>query len=223
VPEALELIGYALFAAASPVVLLATLAVLGTKHARVNGMVFSAAFILGQAAGLGIPLLVGVIVVSDSGDNGDASTWLELAFGLLMLLAAARINRKRSEPIPAESRSARLLVMLERVTPKTAFSIGVALGVGAKRLLIAILAASVIALDATSRGQEFQQAAYYVVFASVLAWLPVTIYFVVGQSADAWVTDAKRWLLENQREVSMYIALIFGLLFSIDAVVKLLT
>ena len=91
--EGLTLLFYAVLAAASPVVLLATLVVLSTERARVNGIVFAAGFVLGQAAGLGIPLLVGVIVTSNSGQNGNASTWLELAVGVLMLLGAARIRR----------------------------------------------------------------------------------------------------------------------------------
>jgi len=221
-PEELTILFYAVLAAASPVTLIATLVVLGTKDGRVNGIAFAAGFILGQAAGLGIPLIVGLIV-TDVGEGGNASNWFELAIGVLMLLAALRMRRKRSEPIPDESRAAALLVRLERVNLKTAFSIGIPLGVGVKRLLIAILAASTIALEATSRAAEFQQASLYVIVATVLVWLPVTAYFIIGKSADQWVEVSKRWLLANQREVSFYLALIFGVSFTIDAVVKLLT
>jgi hypothetical protein len=221
--EALQLVIYAVFAAASPVVLIATLVVLGTANARLNGIFFAAGFILGQAAGLGIPLLVGLIVTSHSGDNGDTTTWFELAIGILMLLASARLHGKRREPVPEESRAAMLMVRLERVNPKTAFSFGVPLGIGVKRFLIAILAGSTIALDAASRADEFQQAAMYVIVATVLVWLPVMVYFIVGPTADKWVADSKRWLLASQREVSFYLALVFGLTFTIDATVKLLT
>ena len=220
--EELTVLFYAVLAAASPVTLIATLVVLGTEDARLNGIAFAAGFILGQAAGLGIPLIVGLIV-TDVSDNGNASNWFELALGLLMLLAASRMRRKREEPIPDESRAAALLVRLERVNLKTAFSIGIPLGIGVKRLLIAILAASTIALEAASRAAEFQQAALYVIVASVLVWLPVTVYFIVGAPADEWVAVSKRWLLANQREVSLYLALIFGVSFTVDAVVKLLT
>ena len=221
--EGLTLLFYAVLAAASPVVLLATLVVLSTERARVNGVVFAAGFVLGQAAGLGIPLLVGVIVTSNSGQNGNASTWLELAVGVLMLLAAARIRRKRTTPMPEESRAAGILVRLEHVTPATAFTIALPLGIGAKRLVIAILAASTIALDASGRAAEFRQAALYVVIASVLVWLPVMVYFLVGPRADEWVEVSKRWLLANQREVTFYLAAIFGVFFVADAVVKLLS
>ena len=36
--------------------------------------------------------------------------------------------------------------------------------------------------------------------------------------ADEWVEVSKRWLLANQREVSFYLAVIFGLFFAVDAV-----
>jgi Sap-like sulfolipid-1-addressing protein len=221
-PEAVSILFYAVLAAASPVTLIATLVVLGTADARVNGIAFAAGFILGQAAGLGIPLIVGLIV-TDVGEGGSASDWFELALGVLMLLAASRMQRNRGEPIPDESRAAALLVRLERVDLKTAFSIGIPLGIGAKRLLIAILAASTIALEATSRAAELQQASLYVIVASILVWLPVTVYFIVGEPADEWVEVSKRWLLANQREVSFYLALIFGVSFTVDAVVKLLS
>lgn len=219
----LTLLVYALLAAASPVVLLATLIVLGTERARVNGLVFAAGFILGQAAGLGIPLLLGLIVTSATGENGNLSTWLELAVGVLLILGAGRIRRREAGPTSDESRTARLMVRLEHVTPAAAFSIGVPLGIGAKRLVIAMLAASTIALEAAGHATEFRQAVLYVLIASVLVWLPVMVYFVVGPHADDWVTSAKRWLLANQREVSFYLALIFGCLFAADAVVRLLS
>ena len=100
--EELTILFYAVLAAASPVTLIAALVVLGTEDARVNGIAFAAGFILGQAAGLGIPLIVSVIV-TDVGDNGNASNWLELGLGLLMLLATSRMRRKPAEPIPDES------------------------------------------------------------------------------------------------------------------------
>ena len=53
-------------------------------------------------------------------------------------------------------------------------------------------------------------------------WLPVMVYFLVGPRADEWVEVSKRWLLANQREVSFYLAVIFGLFFAVDAVIKLL-
>jgi hypothetical protein len=149
--ETFTLLVYAVLAAASPVTLIATLVVLGTEDARRSGIAFAAGFVLGQAAGIGVPPVVGLIITSSSGENGNASAWLELAVGVLVVLAASRMHRRRTEPIPDESRAAALLARLERVTPKSAFSFGVPLGIGAKRLLIAILAASAIALDASSR------------------------------------------------------------------------
>jgi hypothetical protein len=65
-----QVLVYALLAASSPVVLLATLVVLSTERGRVNGIVFGAAFVLGQAAGLGIPLMIGVAVTSRTSENG---------------------------------------------------------------------------------------------------------------------------------------------------------
>ena len=102
--ETFTLLVYAVLAAASPVTLIATLVVLGTADARRSGIAFAAGFVLGQAAGLGIPLIVGLSVTSSSGENSNVSASFELAVGLLMLLAASRMfSRGCSESVRSRS------------------------------------------------------------------------------------------------------------------------
>lgn len=218
----LEIFAYALLAAASPTTLLATLVVLGTERGRLNGIVFGAGFILGQAIGVGVPLFVGVAVTSKTSQNGTVTAGLELALGVLMVLGAYRLRRpKRDRPMRGESRAAAVLSRLEHVDPKSAFTLGIPLGIGVKRLVLSILAASTIALSASGQLGELQQGATYIVIASVPVWLPVMVYFVVGARADDWVRISKAWLLANQREVTFYLALGFGLLFVVGGIVGL--
>lgn len=217
-----QIVAFAVLAAASPVTLLATLVVLGTERGRLNGVFFAGGFILGQAIGLGVPLFVGVAVTSKTSQNGTITASLELAVGVLMVLGAYRLRRpKRDRPMRTESRAAAVLSRLEHVEPKTAFTLGIPLGIGAKRLLISILAASTIAISFAGRVAELNVGATYVVIASVPVWLPVATYVVVGPRGDEWVRVSKAWLLANQREVTFYLALGFGLLFVVGGIVGL--
>jgi threonine/homoserine/homoserine lactone efflux protein len=221
VPATLEILAFALLAAASPTVFLATLVVLGTDRGRLNGLLFAAGFILGQAIGLVVPFVVGVAVTSQTEEHGTVTASFELAVGVAMLYGAYRIRRRGTTPLPEESRSARVLARLERVDPKAALAIGIPLGIGTKRLVISILAASTIAVSFSRGVGRANVGAMYVVVASATVWLPVVVYVVVGPRADDWARVSKAWLLANQRLVTFALAVGFGLLFVVDGFVGL--
>src|SRR6266498_982151 len=221
--EVLQVLLYGLLAAASPTVLLATLAALSTRRARANGSAFAGGFLLGQSIGLAVPLLIGASSVPSSGSNSTVSAWFQLGVGLLLLAAAYRARQAQPAPeVNGESRTTALLARLARVTPRTAFSIGVPLGIGVKRLIISILAASTIALSGLSDSEEFGLGLLYVLVASLLVWLPVAVYLIAGKRADGWVTSSEEWLAANKRRLTFFSSLVFGVLFAIGALVQLL-
>ena len=172
------LVVYAVLAAASPVRLIVTLVVLGTEDTRRSGLAFVAGFVLGQAAGLGNPAPRRPdrhLRFRRKREHLDLvrrrSRCPHAPRGLADVQKAYGADPRRISGRGA-ARQTRAL------TPKTAFSFGVPLD-QVKRLLIEILAASTIALDASSSSHELRQAAFYVVIASVLVWLPVMVYFFI--------------------------------------------
>ena len=218
--DVLQVLLYGLLAAASPGTLVATLAVLGTRRARANGSAFAVGFLLGQSIALALVLVVGSVTVPGSG-TGSAS--LELAVGVLLLVAAQRARRPAKPPsVAGPSRTARVLERLERVTPRTAFSFGVTLGVGVKRLVITVVAASAIALAAVSRPEMVGLGALYVAVASVLVWVPVALYLVAGERADEAVATTKDKLAGNQRRITFLTSAVFGVFFVVGGLVRLL-
>ena len=220
--EVLQTLLYGLLAAASPGTLVATLAVLGTRRARANGSAFAVGFVLGQSATLAGVLVVGSITIP-TGGGGSASAALELAVGVLLLAAGFRARRPRKpRVVGGSSRAKRFHERLERVTPRTAFSIGVTLGIGVKRLIITIFAASTIALASVTKAAQAGLGALYVVVASVLVWAPVTVYLVAGSTADEFVARSKERLAARQRQVTSLTSLLFGLVFVVGGLVQLL-
>jgi hypothetical protein len=136
--EAVRILVYGLFAAASPTVLLATLVVLSSKSPRRNGFAFMLAFVLGMTLAFVLALTLGDAVRSnDQHENSRVATLLELLAGLGLLAIAMRMRPPYvpKEPDP-ESRTEHLFARLAQVRPATVFGIGLPLGVGAKRLTI---------------------------------------------------------------------------------------
>ena len=219
--DVLQVLLYGLLAAASPGTVVATLAVLGTKRARANGSVFAVGFVLGQALALFFVIAIGSVTTPGGGDS-TASAALEIVVGLLLLVTAERARHHPDTPRAGRSRAQLVLDRLERVTPRTAVSVGVTLGIGLKRLVITVFAASTIALANLGRAPELALGAFYVLLASVLVWAPITLYLVAGSRADELVAESKERVILEQRRVTLYTSLVFGVFFLVGGLVQVL-
>jgi hypothetical protein len=91
-----------------------------------------------------------------------------------------------------------------------------------KRFVITVFAASTIALASVTRSEAIGLGALYVAVASVLVWVPVALYLVAGKRADEFVETAKSRLAANQRRITYYISLAFGVFFLASGLVQLL-
>ena len=215
---------YGLIAAASPLAFAATVVVLRSNRARLNGVIFAAAFVL---AGLGVVLaIVGIGSAAAPGPGGSSTSAaaIELALGVLLLAAGLRI-RGGSAAANADGagRTQALLDRLALITPKTAFPAGALLGIGGpKRLTIGIVTATTISGADLTTSESVLAAVLYVAVASVLVWAPVAFYVVAGQRTRAWLTEAEAWLLENQRLFAAVSLLVFGALLVADGLARLL-
>jgi threonine/homoserine/homoserine lactone efflux protein len=216
---------FAVVAAASPVALLATLAVLTSRRGRANGAAFVSGFVVGQAVAFLAAVLVGSAATVDGPrGNEELAAGLELAFGL-GLLALAWPERRRAGRASSggPSRTERLLARLKRLRPATAFSVGTLLGVGGvKRLSITIVAGATVGIAGLLPVEELLLGALYLLIAAVLVWLPVGVYLVAGDHADRWMSESEAWLLANERRLTFFSTLFFGFLLVSDALFRLL-
>lgn len=224
--EAGRILLYALVAGLSPLALLSTLAVLGSGRGRANGSAFGSGFLLAQST----VIVVAVVAVgSAAAPNRDSShedlvaaLVLVLGLGLLALAWKGRHRRAPSEPA-GESRTQTLLARLGGLRPVTAFLVGVLLGVGGvKRLTITLLAGATIAVAGLKPAEEVGLIILYVLIASLLVWLPVSVYLVAGRRADEWASRAQASLVENEQRATFISTLVFGVLLCGDAIVRLL-
>jgi hypothetical protein len=215
---------FAIVAAASPVALLATVAVLTSRRGRVNGATYAAGFVVGQAVAFLAAFLVGSATTDRPGGHEALEAGLELAFGL-GLLVLAWPERRRGSPAPGDgpSRTERMLGRLKRLRPATAFSVGLLLGVGGvKRLSITIVAGASVGIAGLRPVEDVLLGALYVAVAAVLVWLPVGLYLVAGERADRGMEQAEAWVLSHEHRLTFFSTLLFGFLLTSDALFRLL-
>ena len=123
----LQVLFYALVAAASPLALTSTLVVLRSRPTaeRVH---LRAAFLLGGGVVWLILLSLGAVTSLNEGDRHGAAIF-ELALGLLLLAAAWQVRRGfASRRGPGAGRTRALLTRLEQLTPTAALPVGALLG-----------------------------------------------------------------------------------------------
>ena len=224
--EVTQVLLYALVAGFSPLALLSILAVLSSGRGRANGSAYGLGFLLGQS----LMLIVAFVLGSASVPNPDRghptlSAVLELLLGIAMLVFAWQGRRPRdAAELSGESRTAALLARLRSIRPRTAFSIGLLLGIGGiKRLALTLLAGTTIAVSGLSDAEELGLAVVYVLVATVLVWAPASIYLVAGQRSDAWMASTQAWLTANQRRATVLSTLVFGLILVFHGLLALLT
>ncbi len=153
---ATQVLLYALVAGFSPLALLSILAVLSSGHGRANGSAFGTGFLLGQSLMLIAAFALGSAAVPNPGWQG-IRRWpgaLELLLGAAMLVFAWQ-GRHPRDPVElsGESRTSALMVRLRAIRPRTAFSVGLLLGIGGiKRLTLTLLAGTTIAVSGLTPG-----------------------------------------------------------------------
>jgi len=204
--------------AVNPLPIIALVVILNTASARTNGVIF----VLGWLVALGV---VGgiMLVIADSADASEGGhpaawiSWTKLALGLLLLVVAARQFRSRrgasQKSAPAWMRRA------ETMSTGRAFGLAAALaGLNPKNLLL--IAGGVAAIAETGMS-GFHQALAYVVFvlvASVGVFVPLIIYFTMGDRASGVLGRLRNWMSTNSSVIIALICLLIGVKLIGDAI-----
>ena len=219
IDAALHLLLYALIAGFSAVAFASTLAVMQAGRLKTIG--FGVGFVSGQV--LTCSLLVGFGVVVTGASRRTHSTLLatlELLLALLLIAAALRVRRAR--PVETEGSSERTQVALERLGRMrllTASIAGVLLGIGGpKRLVLAALAATAITTAGVGDADEAVLVVWYCALATVLVWVPVAVFVLLGDRAIGAMTRAQQEVARRQPGVRVYVFLLVAGLLILDAI-----
>jgi Sap, sulfolipid-1-addressing protein len=219
---AAQLIPYALIATLSPLGVAATLTVMRTGRLQAFG--FAVGVVVGQLLACAALVALGAVATPDRTKAYPTfQGLLALALGVALLFLAV-VVRRRPELLkrPSSGRSHAALDRLQRVHVLTASGLGLLLGIGGpKRLVLTALASALIVAAGTSGSVEAELVVWYGLLATVLVWLPVVAYLLLGNRVTTRLDEALQWLARQRATITVYALVVVGLALLVNAAVLL--
>ena len=219
---AIQLIPYALIATLSPLGVAATLTVMRTG--RLHAFGFALGVVAGQLLACAVLVVLGTATIPGRAKAHPTFQGL-LALGLgVALLVLAYLVRRRPEILkrPSSGRSHAALDRLQRVHLITASGLGLLLGIGGpKRLVLTALASASIAAAGSTGSDEAALVVWYGLLATVLVWLPVIAFLLMGDLVVARLDGALEWLARQRSTATVYALVVIGLVLLVNAAVLL--
>ena len=201
-------LAYAVGVAVSPIPIIAVILTLFSQRAKVNGPVF----VVGWAVGLGA-VVTAAFLIADSLDVGTSATaddgvaWVRLGLGVLLLVAAVRKWRGRSE---TAEKTPGWMASIDGATPPKAFGLAVLLSANPKNLALALGAATGVAQLAAPTGTVAVALLAFVVVGSASVTIAVVYDVVGGDRARSTLDEAKAWLAVHNGAVMAVLFLVFS-------------
>ncbi len=219
-----DILPVAIGVALSPIPIVAVILMLFTKRARSNSLAFLVGWIGGLVVVGGIVLAVagGTDVTSENGGESTFSGVVKLVLGVLLLALAVRNWQKRPKG-DEEPPTPRWMAAIDDFTATKSLGMGIVFsGVNPKNLALTLAAAATISASGLSNGSQVIVLAVFVVLASVSVAAPVATYVVLGDRANATLSDWKGWLIRNNSVVMAVLLLVLAAKLIGDAL-KILT
>jgi len=215
-----QILGFAVGVAISPVPVIAVILMLFSKSAATNSVSFAAGWILGLCV-VGAAVLALGMTISE-GDESNVVGVVKLLIGVLFVALAVKQWKGR----PVDGEEAAMPVWMNSID---SFTAGKSLGFGfvmaavnPKNLGLTVAAAATISSANLATSNEIVTLGVYVLIASVTIVLPVGAYLILGDKADAPLTTAKQWLIDNNNTVMSVLFVVLGFKLIGDALTVLL-
>lgn len=201
----------ALGVAISPVPIVATLLLLGTPRAWMNGSFFAAGWVLGIA----VAATVFVLLARAAGLADRTPLWLavlQLLLGVAFLLVAARIwrrrHRARAHDVPP------WLVALDSFGPLRAGGLGLVLSAANPKNLALTLAAAIALVEAGStEGGTAEALTAFVLVGAIGVALPVALYGLFPTRSRGVLDRFRVLLVRHDAAVLALLGLVIGARF----------
>jgi hypothetical protein len=200
--------GLALLASLSPTALLVAAVYLGSARPKVTG-----AFYLAGALAMSLIMGVVLLVVLRSANlnrpaQHEPRYGLRLGLGILLLVAAVVLARRKSRPPdPAKPQQGFVSKLVASPSPLTALLAGLLVFAPGATFLAALQ------VIATSRAdvQQTAVALIVVVVINVLfVWLPIVLYLVAPQVTTRYLTAFNGWLRAHGKAILVWVLIVAG-------------
>jgi Sap, sulfolipid-1-addressing protein len=219
-----EVVFYALAAAASALVLAATLVVIRSERPRTNGIAFLSGFVFGTVIACGLGLALGQAAVDRIESHETLRALFTLALGVALL--AVGLQSRRAVPSRPEARSSRAAAIINglgQVGPAASFSMAGLLGFGGpKRLVLTCLAMAAVADAGVRDVLEVPLVLVYVAVSTTFVSVPVGIVVIAGDRASLILARAQSWVSEHAAALRTWLSCVVGGALVVDGLVRLL-
>jgi hypothetical protein len=197
-------------AAVAPAMIVAVILMLSAK----GGLAKSLAFILGRILiytlwGLLFLALAGRLSDTGGGEASPASMAVKTILGGLLLILAVKIYLGEDDP---DAPPPKWMTALEKASSGAMFGIGALLSIVQIRFVLLMLAGATIISDAHL--PAVQTIIALIVLVLAVTWvqlLPIVLYLVMGDRAQAMLDSLNDWLARNQRMVNVVVLGLFGI------------
>jgi hypothetical protein len=204
------LVSSAIGFAISPISLIELILVVFSKRARVNGIVF----LLTLAVPLFLLPVLGATAVKaatggSEGGGGSSGVWIQLAFGVVLLLMAAMNLRKYHD-----TDAPKVFDTIQNMGPGAVFVL--ALGVtlfNPKNLALLLSAGETMREASLETGQIVLVSALFTLLAMSPFLAVVGYQLLGGQAAERRLIAMKEALLRNNHKIMFWVTGVLGLLF----------
>ncbi len=201
----------------TPAAIAGCVLLLQSRRPIANATAFGAAFLIVYTQ-VGVTALLGG--ASDpSATSMTVTHWAGLVVGLAFLAAGARIALHRP---PAGAPAPKFLTELESASPRQAFTAGLVLAIVNPNLFIMMSGMSIIASADTTIASALGGTLLLLVAATLDFLIPISLYVAFGERAKSGLESVKKWMLGNNRTISIAVLLAFGVLFSVRAIANLM-
>jgi hypothetical protein len=224
ISAAAQVVFYALAAAASFLVLTATLVVVRSARPRTNGIAFLSGFVFGTVVACAIGLAVGQAVVSRFDSHETFKVVATVGLGLALLAVGVRTRRTGpARPEARSSRAAAILDGLSNVGPAASSSMAGLLGFGGpKRLLLTFIAMSSITDAGLRNVVDATLVVVYVAVSTISVSVPIGIVLVAGDRAAAILARGQSWVSGHAAGLREWLSFVVGAALVLDGLLRFL-
>lgn len=208
----------AIVIALSPFPVIAITLVLGSTHARSNGIAFVVGWLIGLSA-LTVAayfLLMNLDTVGRS--SYDSIGWAQLIFGIILLLLgvkkwAARSKPKQEATIPAWVSSVGKLSV-----GKTVILGATLAGINPKNLVFSMLFLTDLIEADLPAASATTFIIIFIIMCSLMILGSVGYYLVRTDSSEKALHKIKTFMISNNDQIMMYMSLVFGVMLIVKGI-----
>lgn len=181
-----------------------------------NGLVKAIAFIAGVtvvrlAQGFLFRYVIGAKATESANGASPIMSTLMMVLGILLLISAIKTLMKEADP---DAPPPKWMSMFDQATVVKLFGLGILFTLIAPKLWVFTLSALGVIHGANlSPADQVQAFLIYVLGAQSLLILPLLIYAIVPRQSASLLNSASDWLTKYNRQITLVVSIVFGVLF----------